>query len=52
MEGVSEAEDRTVLRTRVEEMDALARLSEVSKTEAFARAAGGAVLDVGKAVVR
>jgi hypothetical protein len=49
--GALEAEGRTVLRTRVEEMDALARLSEVSKTEAFARAAGGAVLDVGKGVV-
>jgi hypothetical protein len=50
--GAVAAPGRTVLRTRVEEVDALARLSEVSKTEAFARAAGGAVLEVGKGVVR
>jgi len=49
--GRIDAEGRAVLRTRVEEVDALARLSEVSKTEAFARAAGGAVLDIGKGVV-
>ncbi len=48
--GAMEAEGRTVLRTRLTEVDALARLSEVSKTETFARAAGGAVLDVGKGV--
>jgi hypothetical protein len=45
------AEGRTVLHTRLSEVDALARLSEVSKTEVFARAAGGALLDIGKGVV-
>jgi len=45
------AEGRTVLRTRVSEIDALARLDEVSKTEIFAKAAGGAVLNVGKGLV-
>jgi hypothetical protein len=45
------AEGRTVLATRVAEVDALARLAEVSKGEVFARAAGGAVLNVGKGVV-
>ena len=49
--GNIEAEGRTVLRTRVYEVDALARLSEVSKGEIFAKAAGGAVLGVGKGVV-
>ena len=49
--GNIEAEGRTVLRTRVREVDALARLSEVSKGEIFAKAAGGAVLAVGKGVV-
>ena len=48
--GNIEAEGRTVLRTRVHEIDALARLSEVSKGEIFAKAAGGAVLAVGKGV--
>src|ERR1043165_5908955 len=48
--GDLEAEGRTVLRTRVREIDALARLSEVSKGEIFAKAAGGAVLAVGKGV--
>jgi hypothetical protein len=48
--GNIEAEGRTVLRTRVREVDALARLSEVSKGEIFAKAAGGAVLAVGKSV--
>jgi hypothetical protein len=49
--GAMHAEGRTLLRTRLVEVDALARLSEVSKTEAFARAAGGAVIEVGKGVV-
>ena len=48
--GNIEAEGRTVLRTRLREVDALARLSEVSKGEIFAKAAGGAVLAVGKGV--
>jgi hypothetical protein len=48
--GEMVAEGRTVLSTRLTEVDALARLSEVSKTEVFAKAAGGAVLNVGKGV--
>jgi hypothetical protein len=44
------AEGRTVLATRLLEVDALAQLSEVSKGEVFAKAAGGAVLNVGKGV--
>ena len=44
------ADGRTVLGTRIREADALARLSEVSKGEVFAKAAGGAVLNVGKGV--
>ncbi len=44
------AEGRSVLRARVNEAGALARLSEVSKGEVFAKAAGGAVLNVGKGV--
>jgi hypothetical protein len=48
--GEMDAEGRTVLATRLSEVDALARLSEVSKTEVFAKAAGGAVLNVGKGV--
>jgi hypothetical protein len=49
--GELEAEGRSVLRTRVAEIAALARLSEVSKSEVFVKAAGGAVLNVGKGVV-
>jgi hypothetical protein len=48
--GEIEAEGRTVLTTRIKEVDALARLSEVSKSAEFAKAAGGAVLSVGKGV--
>jgi hypothetical protein len=48
--GDVDAEGRTVLHTRVSEADALARLSEVSKSEIFAKAAGTAVLNVGKGV--
>jgi hypothetical protein len=48
--GDVDAEGRTVLHTRVSEVDALARLSEVSKSEVFAKAAGTAVLNVGKGV--
>lgn len=48
--GEMDAEGRTVLTTRLSEVDALARLSDVSKTEVFAKAAGGAVLNVGKGV--
>ena len=49
--GDMDAEGRTVLRTRVSEIDALARLDEVSKTEIFAKAAGGAVLNVDRGLV-
>lgn len=49
--GGFEAEGRTVLRTRLSEVDALARLAEVSKTEVFVKAAGGAVLNIGRGVV-
>jgi hypothetical protein len=48
--GEMNAEGRTVLATRLTEVDALARLSEVSKSEVFVKAAGGAVLNVGKGV--
>jgi hypothetical protein len=48
--GEIDAEGRTVLTTRIKEVDALARLSEVSKSAEFAKAAGGAVLSVGKGV--
>jgi hypothetical protein len=48
--GAMRAEGRTVLHTRLTEVDALERLKEVSKTEVFAKAAGGAVLNVGKSV--
>jgi len=45
--GEMDAVGRTVLRTRVSEIDALARLAEVSKTDAFVRGAGGAILHIG-----
>lgn len=48
--GAIDAEGRTVLQTRIREVDALRQLSEVSKGEVFAKAAGGAVLNVGKGV--
>jgi hypothetical protein len=48
--GEMDAEGRTLLKTRLVEVDALARLQEVSKGEVFAKAAGGAVLNVGKGV--
>jgi len=48
--GEIRADGRTLLKTRINEVGALARLSEVSKTEVFAKAAGGAVLNVGKGV--
>jgi hypothetical protein len=49
--GELEAEGRTVLRVRLGEIEALARLEDVSKTEVFAKAAGGAVLNIGKGFV-
>jgi hypothetical protein len=48
--GEMDVEGRSMLKTRVVEVDALARLDETSKTEVFAKAAGGAVLNVGKGV--
>jgi hypothetical protein len=48
--GTIDARGRTVLATRLLEVDALAKLAEVSKAEVFAKAAGGAVLNVGKGV--
>jgi len=48
--GEMDVEGRSVLKTRVVEVDALVRLDETSKTEVFAKAAGGAVLNVGKGV--
>jgi hypothetical protein len=49
--GDMDVEGRALLRTRVGEIDAIARLSEASKGKVFAQAAGGAVLNVGKGVV-
>ncbi len=49
--GDFDAEGRTMLRVRLSEVDALARLDEVSKTEVFVKAAGGAFLNIGKGVV-
>jgi hypothetical protein len=48
--GELAAEGRTLLGTRLVEVDAVARLAEVSKSEVFAKAAAGAVLNVGKGV--
>ena len=48
--GDISAEGRALLRMRVHEIDALARLDEVSKTEVFMKAAGNSVLKVGKGV--
>jgi hypothetical protein len=49
--GELDASGRTMLETRVLEVDALARLSDVSKGEVFAKSAGTAVLNIGKGVV-
>jgi hypothetical protein len=46
-----EAEGRTVLRTRLGEVEALARLDEVSRSAVFVKAAGGAMVNVGKGFV-
>jgi hypothetical protein len=48
--GDISAEGRSLLRMRVHEIEALARLDEVSKTEVFMKAAGNSVLNVGKGV--
>jgi hypothetical protein len=49
--GNMEAEGKSLLLTRLNEVDALARLQDVSKTEVFLAAAGNSVLNVGKGVV-
>ena len=48
--GEFEAEGRTLLAVRLQEVGALARLDEVSKTEVFLKAAGTSVVNVGKGV--
>jgi hypothetical protein len=48
--GTFDAMGRAMLETRIAEVDALTRLSEVSKGEEFAKAAGTAVLNIGKGV--
>jgi hypothetical protein len=48
--GAMSAEGLSLLRMRVHEIEALTRLSDVSKTEVFAKAAGNSVLNVGKGV--
>lgn len=44
-------EGRTMLTVRLAEIDALARLDEVSKSAVFVKAAGGAFLNIGKGFV-
>jgi hypothetical protein len=48
--GPLEAEGTSLLLTRLNEVGALARLDEVSKSEVFLKAAGTSVLNVGKGV--
>lgn len=48
--GNLSAEGRSLLNMRLHEIDALARLQEVSKSEVFLKAAGNSVLNVGKGV--
>ena len=48
--GEFEAEGRSMLVVRLREIDALAQLDDVSKTEVFLKAAGTSVLNVGKGV--
>jgi hypothetical protein len=48
--GEFDAEGLTLLAVRLQEVDALARLDEVSKTEVFLKAAGTSVVNVGKGV--
>jgi hypothetical protein len=48
--GDISAEGRALLRMRVHEIEALAKLDEVSKSEVFLKAAGNSVLNVGKGV--
>jgi hypothetical protein len=48
--GPLEAEGKTTLLTRLQEVDALAQLDEVSKSKVFVQAAGTSVVNVGKGV--
>jgi hypothetical protein len=48
--GDISAEGRSLLRTRVHEIEALTKLDDVSKSEVFMKAAGTSVLNVGKGV--
>ncbi len=49
--GPFEAAGKSMLATRVQEIEGLAQLQEVSKTEVFVKAAGESVVNVGKGVV-
>ncbi len=48
--GTFDASGRTLLAVRLHEIEALAQLEDVSKTEVFLKAAGTSVLNVGKGV--
>ena len=48
--GAFDAAGRTLLAVRLHEIEALAQLEDVSKTEVFLKAAGTSVLNVGKGV--
>ena len=48
--GTFDASGRTMLAVRLHEIEALAQLDEVSKSEVFLKAAGQSVLNVGKGV--
>ena len=48
--GTFEVEGRSLLRVRLREVDALAKLDDVSKSEVFLKAAGTSVVNVGKSV--
>jgi hypothetical protein len=50
--GVFEAEGRSQVATRIEEINALARLDEVNKAGVFAKAAGRSLVKVGTGVVQ
>jgi hypothetical protein len=49
--GPFEAAGQSMLATRVQEIEGLAQLQEVSKSEVFVKAAGESVVNVGKGVV-
>ena len=49
--GPLEAEGRSLLLVRLREVDALAQLDEVSRSEVFVKAVGTSVVNVGKGVV-